>query len=268
VYSHLSHKHNVFGTYHDKIKFKKIRYKKNKLFYFDVLNKKKLIILINKTNPKIIINCIGITKHLKGFSKKKILDINSLFPHYAKQISNYRSAKFVQISTDCVFNGKRGNYDEHSKPNAHDLYGKSKAAGEINDKINLTIRTSTIGHELLTNHGLLEWFLNQNFICDGYSKAIFNGFPTTHFAKILEKIIFKKITGILHVSGIKIDKYTLLKKIKKIYNKDIVIKKNTSIKIDRSLNNKLLRSYFPQKKTWENLIKDMKNEYTKNPLKN
>ena len=268
VYAHLSHKHNVFGTYHDKIKCKKIRYKKNKLFYFDVLNKKKLIILINKTNPKIIVNCIGITKHLKGFSKKKILDINSLFPHYAKQISNYRSAKFVQISTDCVFNGKRGNYDEHSKPNAHDLYGKSKAAGEINDKINLTIRTSTIGHELLTNHGLLEWFLNQNFICDGYSKAIFNGFPTTHFAKILEKIIFKKITGILHVSGIKIDKYTLLKKIKKIYNKDIVIKKNTTIKIDRSLNNKLLRSYFPQKKTWENLIKDMKNEYTKNPLNN
>ena len=215
-----------------------------------------------------MINCIGVTKHIRGSSKKKILAINSMFPHYAKKISNYKSAKFIQISTDCVFNGKKGNYYENSKPNATDFYGKSKASGEINDKKNLTIRTSTIGHELLTNYGLLEWFLKQNSSCYGYSKAIFNGFPTSYFAKILEKIILKKITGILNISGIKIDKYTLLKKIKKIYNKKIVIKKNTIIKIDRSLNNKLLKTYFTEKKNWDDLIKDMKNEYRKNPLKN
>ena len=121
---------------------------------------------------------------------------------------------------------------------------------------------------MLTNYGLLEWFLKQNSSCYGYSKAIFNGFPTSYFAKILEKIILKKITGILNISGIKIDKYTLLKKIKKIYNKKIVIKKNTIIKIDRSLNNKLLKTYFTEKKNWDDLIKDMKNEYRKNPLKN
>lgn len=268
LYAHLSLRHNVFGTYLNKKKIKKIKYLKDNIFYFDALNKKKLASLIDKTNPKIVINCIGVTKHIKGFSKKKILAINSKFPHHAKEITNYKSAKFIQISTDCVFNGKKGNYKENSKPNAIDFYGISKASGEINDEKNLTIRTSTIGHELLTSYGLLEWFLKQNLSCYGYSKAIFNGFPTSYFAKILEKIISKKITGILHVSGIKIDKYTLLKKIKKIYNKNIVIKKNTIIKIDRSLNNKLLKSYFPEKKSWDNLIKDMKNEYRKNPLKN
>ena len=46
--------------------------------------------------------------------------------------------------------------------------------------------------------------INSHLSCYGYSKAIFNGFPTSYFAKILEKIISKKITGILHVSGIKI----------------------------------------------------------------
>ena len=267
LYAHLSHKHNVFGTYNDKKKIKKIKYTKHKFFHFDALNIKKLTNLIDKTNPKIVINCIGVTKHIKGVSKKKILAINSKFPHHAKDISNYRSAKFIQISTDCVFNGKKGNYNENSKPNASDFYGISKASGEINDKDNLTVRTSTIGYELFTNYGLLEWFLKQNSTCYGYSNAIFNGFPTFYFAKILEKIIVKKITGILHVSGSKIDKYTLLKKIKKIYNKNIVIKKNTIIKIDRSLNNKLLKSYFPEKKNWDDHIKDMKNEYRKNPLK-
>lgn len=268
VYSHLGNKHNVFGTYNDKKKIKKIEYNKNKFFYFDALNKKKLTNIINKTNPKIVINCIGITKHIKDASKKKISSINSKFPHHAKIISNSKSAKFIQISTDCVFDGKKGNYNESSIPNAIDFYGLSKASGEINDKNNLTIRTSTIGHELCTNYGLLDWFLSQNTTCYGYSKAIFNGFPTFYFAKILEKILSKKITGILHVSGTKINKYELLKKINKIYGKNIIIKKNTNIKIDRTLNNSLLKSYFPKKKNWDSLIKNMKNEKRKNPLKN
>ena len=270
IYGHLKKKHNLFGTFNDKKKIKKIKYKKDKLFYFDALNKQNLINIINKTNPEIVINCIGVTKHIKGISKKKFLIINSVFPHFAKEISNNKSAKFIQISTDCIFNGKKGNYNEQSKPNASDIYGISKALGEINDKNNLTIRTSTIGHELFTCYGLLEWFLNQKSSCNGYSKAIFNGFPSSYFAKIIEKILLKKkISGILHVSGVKINKYTLLKKIKRIYKKDIVIKKNTAIKIDRSLNNKLLKYYFPKEKTnWDNLIKYMKNEHRKNSFKN
>jgi len=71
LYAHLSHKHNVFGTYNDKKKIKKIKYTKHKFFHFDALNIKKLTNLIDKTNPKIVINCIGVTKHIKGLVKKK-----------------------------------------------------------------------------------------------------------------------------------------------------------------------------------------------------
>ena len=269
VYRKLSIKNNVYGTYCDKIKIKKINYNKKKLLHFDVLNKAKLFKIIDKIKPNIVINCIGITKHIKKVNKEKVFLINAKFPHYAKKISNQKLAKFIQISTDCVFNGDEGNYKENSKPNASDIYGKSKAAGEINDKINLTLRTSTIGHELFTKHGLLEWFLSQNLICFGYSRAIFNGFPTSHFAQILSKIIKKDITGLLNVSGFKINKFVLLKKIKKIYKKNIIIKKNTSIKINRSLNNHLLNKYFPKiEKNWDKLLKRMKNERRENPLKN
>lgn len=267
VYAHLKKKHNVFGTFKNKKKIKKIILKKKNLFYFDASDHQKLNSILDETNSEIVINCIGITKHIKGVSRKKLFKINALFPHVAKKISNDRFAKFIQISTDCVFDGKKGNYIEQSKPNAIDVYGKSKALGEINDKNNLTIRTSTIGHELLTNYGLLNWFLNQHSKCEGFSNAIFNGFPTFYFAKILEKILLKKITGILHVSGIKINKYKLLQKINKTYNKNITIKKNTTIKIDRSLNNKLFNSYFPrEKKNWDWLINNMKKEYGKNTI--
>ena len=66
LYAHLSLRQNVFGTYFNKKKIKKIKHLKDNIFYFDALNKKKLASLIDKTNPKIVINCIGVTKHIKG----------------------------------------------------------------------------------------------------------------------------------------------------------------------------------------------------------
>ena len=35
------------------------------------------------------------------------------------------------ISTDCVFNGEKGNYNENSIKNATDIYGKTKSLGEF-----------------------------------------------------------------------------------------------------------------------------------------
>ena len=46
----------------------------------------------------------------------------------------------------------------------------------------LTFRTSIIGRELETRHGLVEWFLNnQNKQVNGFKNAIFSGFPTISF---------------------------------------------------------------------------------------
>ena len=73
--------------------------------------------------------------------------------------------RLIHISTDCVFSGERGQYDENSITDAKDLYGISKSIGDINVENALTIRTSTIGHELNSKSGLLEWFLSQNDSC-------------------------------------------------------------------------------------------------------
>lgn len=215
--------------------------------------------IVKDIRPNIVINCIGLTKHLYVRSDKKITKINSDFPHYAKKISNKFNAKFVQISTDCVFNGKKGNYHERDRPNAKDLYGISKAAGEIYDDFNLTIRTSTIGHEIKTQYGLLEWFLSIKNSCQGFSRAYFNGLPTYYLSKVLLVLLYKfDVTGLLHVSGTKINKYNLLNKINKIYNKKIIINKNSDFKIDRTLNNSKLKKYIKHIPNWNNLISGMK----------
>ena len=184
-------------------------------------------------------------------------------------ISEY-NCKFIQISTDCVFDGDKGNYRETDKPNAVDDYGISKAQGEIVDKINLTVRTSTIGHEIETKNGLLEWFLSQKGFCYGYKRAIFNGFPTFYFAKVLFSILLKKqkLTGILHITGYKINKYNLLKKIKKAYTKKILIKSKSEFKINRSLNNEKFKKICKDIPKWDSLVFKMKQNYDFENLNN
>jgi len=254
----LSKKCITYGTYKDNKKINFLK-KKNKLFYFNVSKKAVLKSIVKDIRPNIVINCIGLTKHLYVRSDKKITKINSDFPHYAKKISNKFNAKFVQISTDCVFNGKKGNYHERDRPNAKDLYGISKAAGEIYDDFNLTIRTSTIGHEIKTQYGLLEWFLSIKNSCQGFSRAYFNGLPTYYLSKVLFVLLHKfDVTGLLHISGTKINKYNLLNRINKIYNKKIIINKNTDFKIDRTLNNSKLKKYIKHIPNWSKLISGMK----------
>ena len=124
----------------------------------------------------VVINCIGITKHRNEIQDiYKVIMINSIFPWKLLNLAKKLNFKLIHISTDCVFDGMRGNYSELDIPNALDLYGRTKALGEItNDESCLTIRTSTIGHELNSKRGLLEWFLSQKK-CKGFVNAIFSG---------------------------------------------------------------------------------------------
>ena len=73
--------------------------------------------------------------------------INSLFPHQVIEVCRKVDAKLIQISTDCVFYGDKGEYSELDTPDAKDLYGRSKALGEIDNLHDITIRTSKIFFE-------------------------------------------------------------------------------------------------------------------------
>jgi dTDP-4-dehydrorhamnose reductase len=166
----------------------------------------------------------------------------------------------IHISTDCVFDGVKGNYTEADPVTARDLYGLSKYLGEVVDTPHVTLRTSIIGHELSSRHGLLEWFLSQATTIQGYSKAIYTGFPTTEFARILDEHVFDRpdLVGLYHVSSTPISKYELLQLIGKCYGHRTAIVKNDEVVIDRSLDSSRFRSatgYNPP--SWEDMIARM-----------
>ena len=231
---------DVFGTVraeHSLLKLKGIS--SNKIFSgVDIENDSKILDVFSAIDPDVVINCVGATKHQDdGNQPIKAIKLNALLPHRLAQICNLLNARLIHISTDCVFSGKKGFYTESDRPDADDVYGKSKALGEVLYGDALTIRTSTIGHELNTNYGLLNWFLSQDIKCRGFKKAVFSGLPTVVLAQVIRDHILnnKGLKGLYHVAAAPINKYELLKLIAEIYGKEIDIELDEDFIIDRSL---------------------------------
>ena len=227
----------------------------------DVTNKILLETVIKKIKPSIVINCIGIIKqNLNKKNLKNIFLLNSIFPRYLSHLSKKYKFRFIHFSTDCIFSGKKGNYNENDFSDATDSYGVSKFLGEDISGNNLIIRTSIIGHELKSSKSLLEWFLVQKTSVKGYGNAYFSGFTTHELACILQKYVLKnkKLKGLLHLSSKPISKYDLLLLIRKVYNKKIKIIKNKNVVIDRTLDStkfKKITKFKPR--SWNIMIRDM-----------
>jgi dTDP-4-dehydrorhamnose reductase len=189
------------------------------------------------------------------------LEINSIFPHRLAELTEEAGARLILISTDCVFDGKKGNYTEDDRPNALDLYGQSKHFGEVVAPDCLTIRTSIIGRELSGSHSLVEWFLsNRGGRVRGYVNAIYSGFPTIVFADIIASLIIEHsdLSGLYHVASDPIDKFRLLTLINEYYRADITIELFQDFKIDRSLDSTRFREATGfQPANWESMIERM-----------
>ena len=225
----------------------------------NVLEVSRLEEVIEQVNPDVLINCIGIIKQVKE-AQDKLLSIwvNSLFPHQIYQICHREGIRLIHISTDCVFSGRKGNYCEDDPPDADDIYGKTKYLGEVNGEGALTIRTSLIGRELSTTNSLVEWFIsNRGGKVNGFTNAIFSGFPTIYFAKIINDIIVnhQDLNGVYHISSEPISKFQLLTIVKEKMKLDIEIREYPGFYCNRSLDSSLYRDETKFKPlSWDRMI--------------
>jgi len=207
-------------------------------YYYDATkNIDKLGDYIDSFKPDAVINCIGLLNKVAEDNKALAVTLNSYLPHYADELCQKKNVKFIHVSTDCVFDGAKGEYTEDSFKDAVTFYGQSKALGEINNDHNLTLRTSIIGPDISENGiGLFQWFMNQSGEINGFDKAIWTGVTTIELAKAMEKSIVNNLTGLRHVvNNEKIDKYSLLNLFKKHFNKDIIINPKSDFISDKSV---------------------------------
>ena len=204
----------------------------------DVECQDSLVRILGQVRPNVVVNCAGLTKHKPAADDPlAAIPINTLMPHRLSGICELIGARLIHISTDCVFSGEKGGYIETDFADARDVYGISKALGEVHYPHAITLRTSIIGHELQSRFGLLEWFLSQEVRCKGYTRAVFSGLPTVVFAKVVRDVVIPhaELSGLYHVAGKPIAKYDLLKIIADVYDKAIDIVPDGNWVVDRSL---------------------------------
>jgi dTDP-4-dehydrorhamnose reductase len=198
------------------------------------------------TSDDVVINCAGVipqSYNMKYTNNKSYYIINTIFPIILSIYCNFNEIKMIHITTDCVFSGNDGNYNEMSEHDAFDSYGMSKSLGETIDNITI-IRTSIIGHEKSIKKSLLEWTIsNKNKSINGFSNHIWNGITCLQLAKIIHNVISNNLywNGVRHIfSPTKVSKYDLINMINEIYNLNINI---TSIEHQSFSDKSLITNY-------------------------
>ncbi|GGK24076.1 dTDP-4-dehydrorhamnose reductase family protein [Aliivibrio fischeri] len=259
---------DVFGTVRSVHGLEKYFPSMDKLIYgVDIKKFETLETVLEKMRFDVVINCIGLIKqHDVAKQHVEAIEINALLPHKIAQLCDRVGARLIHFSTDCVFDGKAGNYLETDLPTATDLYGKSKCLGEVDYGQHITLRTSIIGHELKSSVSLIDWFLNQKGFVRGFSKAVFSGLPTAYVAKVLEDYVLPNpsLSGLYQLSVDPIDKFSLISKVADVYNKQIEIERFEDFVIDRSLNSIKFREktgFVPP--SWDELVAFMHSDYSK-----
>ncbi len=177
--------------------------------------------VVKKINPDFAINCAarGDIDFLETHPKEAF-DVNSIGAKNVAQICNENKTRLIHISTDSVFDGIRGNYDESDKPNPQNAYAQSKFDGEknvaqiCNDYI--IIRTNFYGL-YPTRKYFLNWIfenIKQGKGFTGFSDVIFSPLDASTLSKMIVESLEIQYSGILHLSqNFPISKYDFIKNI-------------------------------------------------------
>jgi dTDP-4-dehydrorhamnose reductase len=195
---------------------------------------------INVCSEDIVINCAGVIPQAsknKIISKHMYYKINAMFPVILSMILMKKNIHFIHVTTDCVFSGDKGKYNELDTHDAFDDYGVSKSLGEL--CYGTIIRTSIIGEEMENKRSLLEWIIsNKNKCINGFINHYWNGVSCLQLAKIIYQIICNNQywIGIKHIfSPNVVNKYDLCNMINETYNLNIQIHKQNTENINKSL---------------------------------
>lgn len=149
--------------------------------------------MIVSTRPDIVINCAGVIP-LRNLPSETMVRVNALGPYVVYKVCAQHGVPMVQVSTDCVFSGDLPapqRYAPHVWPDPVDVYGRSKALGEVPGAI--VVRTSFIGPQ----HGLVPWLIAQpvDRPVPGYVNALWTGSTADEVAWGLTEICHGVITG-------------------------------------------------------------------------
>jgi dTDP-4-dehydrorhamnose reductase len=222
---------------------------------------------LEERRPAWIVNCAGVIKQRpESHAPAPCLAINALLPHRLARTLARWDGRLIHFSTDCVFRGDRGNYSEDDPPDSSDLYGRSKALGEVAAPNAVVLRTSMIGRELTGHRSLLDWFLAQEGgRVRGYQRAIYSGLTTQELTHLTEVMLreYGSLHGLYHAVSEPISKYDLLTLLRDAFGMRVAIDAEDQYFCDRSLAGEKLRNSTGYKSpSWPELVRELAQDPT------
>lgn len=192
--------------------------------------------------PHVIVNCIGaIPQRPKpnnaNWESDYMWQANTALPREISRLAKEKDFKYIHITTDCVFSGKKGKYTPWDYHDSDEAYGLTKSLGETKD--DCIIRTSIIGLAPQHGKGLLEWVISQRGRrVKGFTNHIWNGITTLTLAHEIHRIIVCKDywQGVRHYYSESMSKYELVKLIDTVWGLKLIIEPyEHDLSIDRTL---------------------------------
>ncbi len=184
---------------------------KNTVYFntLDLTNKQNFN--LREFNPEVIVHCGALTHvdycetHIEESYEKTVISTKNLI-----QIANEIHAKLVYISTDYVFDGTHGPYQEHDETNPLSVYAKHKLEAEqivINtNENNLVLRITNVYGDEERNKNFVSRIISQclknekiilNLPYDQYASPV----NALDVAKAMYLLLKDNHKGIFHIAS-------------------------------------------------------------------
>jgi dTDP-4-dehydrorhamnose reductase len=174
---------------------------------FDLSETGKIYNIISGLKPAAIVHCAAQT----NVEWCEVNPADALLLNCQASAALAKSASgipFIYISTDSVFDGETGLYDESAPPNPLNVYAASKYAGELavarEHPAPAILRTNIFGFNPQPRLSLAEWIIEElahNRSIGGFTDVIFNPLYTRDVAAIIGRILSTGLTGLYHAAS-------------------------------------------------------------------
>jgi dTDP-4-dehydrorhamnose reductase len=163
--------------------------------------------IVRLFRPDICIHCAGLADIDRCEQEREAaFETNVTLTQRVADATAAFGAYLVHISTDNVFDGKKGNYVEDDPVSPLSYYAETKVEAEqaLKGRPNcLIVRTSFYGSGVTLKRSLVEWALFELSLghqIKGFTDAITSNIYVSDFARILEVAIGSRLVGIYHAA--------------------------------------------------------------------
>jgi dTDP-4-dehydrorhamnose reductase len=165
--------------------------------------------LLEETQPDWVIHCAALADvDLCESNPQQAQQLNSEIPRELALYVARGGARLIHVSTDAVFDGQAGDYDEQDAPNPLGVYARSKLAGELavaeaNPQA-IIARVNLFGWSISGKRSLAEFFFNNlsaNKPCMGFTDVFFCPMLANDLGMVFLKMLEAGLSGLYHTTG-------------------------------------------------------------------